>query len=165
MICLGNYSHTFGVIMICSRLKEWHDKKNQIIPVAILPLLLGTGEISKGDQTVGSAMPALDYNSAAVCFLSHLMCSPASTKKPLEATALRTIFVCNYLPFRVYACPFAPQSSVARSTKHPHLCTAAEKISRMPDANICSAGWLCSLAGLARCAVPLCPWTQRSKGA
>lgn len=47
MICLGNYSHTFGVIMICSRLKEWRDKKNQIIPVAILPLLLGTVKYPK----------------------------------------------------------------------------------------------------------------------
>lgn len=91
----------------------------------------------------------------------NFMCSSASTKKSPEH-----LFVYNYLAIRVNACPFALRSSVARSTKHSHLFTAAEKISRMPYANICSAGWLCSgETGLARCAILLWPWIHRHKGA
>jgi len=84
------------------------------------------------------------------------MHSLASTKQPPEAIVFTASLVCNYLAVRVHTCPFALQSSLAQSTKQSYLFTAAEKISRMPYANICSAGWLRSgETGLARCSMML----------
>ena len=126
--------------MLCSRLKGQHDKKKQIIPTAILPLLVGTGEISIDDQKVGSAMPALNCNSAAVCFLSHLLLCvalhlPISSLKPqflehilyiiiwlseytldhlLSKAALQevlNILICSQLQRRSQGCP-VPRSAL-----------------------------------------------------
>lgn len=67
------------------------------------------------------------------------MCNPASIRKTPEAIDFRESFGNNHLSVGVHTCPFALQNTAVKSTKHPHLFRAAEKISRMPNAKICSA--------------------------
>lgn len=94
--------------------------------IAILPLLVVTAETSVGDQKVGSAIPALNYNSAAACPLGHsILCVDLRLLSP-EDILLKATFVYNYLAVRVHTCPFTLQSSIARSIKHC-LIAAAER--------------------------------------